>query len=161
MRVELGDYVEEETREDLPDGAYYFTVLNHEVQDYQSPKIQPCERVVLNLNIKYKGRPYKVRTNLILDTSLIWKTTDFLASIGRKPQNGKYQIDFNGIEGRTGIAVIKNVIGRDGNSYLNVQQFAAGPEDHKLKGQSLRNAPPGYTGGRIEVDLDEFEELPF
>lgn len=156
MRIELGQYVEEEERLSLlPEGAYYFTVLDYETEEYSSAKIDPCTRVLLSLNISYNGGNYVLKTGLILDSALIWKTTDFFKSIGRKPQNGKYQIDFNGIAGKSGLALVHRKEGRDGRVYTNVDQFLAGPEDPKLKGAAIVNLPAGLDS------LEEFEEIPF
>ena len=168
MRIEIGQYVEEEEEVSvLPEGAYYFTVKDYEVSDYSSAKIQPCDRVILTLNIPYKGHNYEVKAHLILDSSLIWKTTDFFKSIGRKPQNGKYQIDFNNIIGKSGLATFERHPGNNGRIYLNVDQFLENERDRKLKGQPIRNAPPleSYVSGLegaptgTVVDLNGFEAI--
>lgn len=158
MKIEIGQYVEEEKEVSLlPEGAYYFTVLDYETEEYSSAKIDPCTRVLLSLNISYNNSNYTLKTGLILDSALIWKTTDFFKSIGRKPQNGKYQIDFNGIIGKSGLALIHRKEGRDGRMYTNVDQFLAGPEDPKLKGATIINLPDGLDS----LDPDGFEEIPF
>lgn len=156
MKIEIGQYVEEEEKLSLlPEGAYYFTVLDYTTSEYSSAKIDPCTRIILSLNIAYNGHNYTLKTSLILDSALIWKTTDFFTSIGRKSQNGKFQIDFNDIAGKSGLALVHRSEGRDGRMYTNVDQFLAGPEDRKLKGAAIMNAPAGLE------DLGDFEEIPF
>ena len=168
MRVEIGQYVEEEEELSLlPEGAFYFTVKDYEISEYVSAKIPSCERIILTLNIPYNGHNYGIRTNLILDSSLIWKTVDFFKSIGRKPQNGKYQIDFNGIIGKSGLALLKRNPGNNGKIYLNVDQFLENEKDRKLGDQPIKNAPPlesyvsGLEGAPVGtvVDLNDFEKI--
>lgn len=168
MRIEIGQYIEEEEKLSLlPEGAYYFTVKDYEVTEYSSERIQPCERVVLTLNIPYNGHNYEVKTSLILDSSLIWKTVDFFKSIGRKPQNGKYQIDFNNIAGKTGLAIFRRHPGSNGKIYLNADQFLEGENDRKLTNQPVQNVPPleSYVSGLEDapagtvVDLNDFERI--
>lgn len=130
-RIAWDGYVEQDGMDyvTLPEGDYDFTVTSVERGMYSgSDKIDACDMVTLELTIDQKGVGRSVvKENIYLDTSVEWKISAFLRSIGKKKHGERAQMNwlsYQNLKGRAHL-VVNTYIGQDGKTRTNnkVQKF--------------------------------------
>lgn len=92
----------------LPEGDYDFEVIGFERGRFPgSAKLPACNKAVLKLVVHTdKGDTY-ITQDLIMFSTLDWKISEFLVSIGQKKKGEKVKPNWNAMVGATGRAKIK------------------------------------------------------
>ena len=118
-KIEWDGYVQNDGVEyvTLPEGDYEFTVTGIEHKAFEgSEKIGPCDMVTLELTFDAEGVGRSViKENIFLDTSVEWKISSFLRSIGKKKHGEKVKMEWMSYKGLTGMAhiFVQPFIGND------------------------------------------------
>ncbi|MCD8299567.1 MAG: hypothetical protein LUC41_00075 [Clostridiales bacterium] len=102
----------------LPEGDYNFTVTDFERGRFPGgPKVPPCNKASLTLQVKTDDGIANVRTDLLLYRSLEWRISAFFRCIGQKKHGQRMVMDWNKVLGSKGRAHFKprNYTDRDGN----------------------------------------------
>ena len=90
----------------LPKGYYNFVIDNFERGRFAgSEKIGPCNKAILTLAVTTDdGKTVKVKTELLLHSSLESKLSSFFRSIGLKKRGEAMIMDWNAVQGAKGRA---------------------------------------------------------
>lgn len=90
--------------EPLPDGEYEFTVRSLERGRFPgSEKMAACNKATLDLLVKgADGKEYHVFDDLILNSKMEWKLSQFFLSIGQKKKGEPLRPRWNEVVGSTG-----------------------------------------------------------
>ncbi len=102
----------------LPEGDYNFVVTNFERGRFPGgPKVPPCNKASLTLQVKTDDGVANVRTDLLLYRSLEWRISAFFRCIGQKKHGERLVMNWNKVIGSKGRAHFKprNYTDRDGN----------------------------------------------
>ena len=108
--LDWGDAIENDGQEFilLPEGDYVFTVADFERGRFPgSPKIPPCNKASLVLQVKTPEGIARIHTDLILYRSLEWKLSSFFRCIGQKEKGQRLVMDWTRVPGARGRAHIK------------------------------------------------------
>lgn len=104
----LGDDENSEPKFQLLDGQYTFTVNDVFRGRFPGgPKLGPCNKVTLYLDVDGPDGIQFVKTDLLLHKALEWKIASFFRSIGMKKKGEKLQMDWSKTLGKRGIAEFK------------------------------------------------------
>ena len=80
----------------LPEGDYNYRVTNFERGQFPGgPKIPPCPKATITLNIDNDKGVATARVDLLLYRTVEWKIASFFRSIGRKKQGEKVTMNWN------------------------------------------------------------------
>ena len=122
--------LDDNTFEVLPDGDYHFTVESHSAGYYSgnSAKIPPNTQQVtcyLDIPIMKDGqvKHVRVRNSFNIYQKALFAIRQFAEAIGMCPEKGKFNFNFDKIDGMTGVCSITTVESANGNEFNNVQQF--------------------------------------
>ncbi len=102
----------------LPEGDYNFTVTDFERGRFPGgPKVPPCNKASLTLQVKTDDGIANVRTDLLLYRSLEWRISAFFRCIGQKKHGERLTMNWNKVVGSKGRAHFKprNYTDKDGN----------------------------------------------
>ncbi len=102
----------------LPEGDYNFTVTGFDRGHFPGgPKIPPCNKATLTLQVKTDDGLASVRTDLLLHSSLEWKLSAFFRCIGQKKQGERLVMNWNKVVGSKGRGHFKprKYTDKDGN----------------------------------------------
>ena len=139
----------------LPEGDYVFEVTDLERARFPGgPKIKPCPKAKLTLEVAYDGTKAVCRTDLILSRELEWKLCSFFRSIGMKEKGKKLVMDWSAVPGRRGKAHFKpRTYMKDGQERTinDCVRFLDPDMDYNIR---------EYTETVLSDD-DLLEELPF
>ena len=92
----------------LPEGDYVFEVIGCERGRFPGgPKIPPCNKATITLQVKTPEGIARVRTDLLLYRTLEWKISSFFRSIGQKKHGERLVMDWNNVVGLRGRARFK------------------------------------------------------
>jgi len=128
----------------LPTGEYPFTVTGFDRQNFDgSSKIPACKMAVLHLAVDGGDRgTANVDERLYLHTSMLWKLSEFVVSIGQmEPVEGAtVRINWNAVPGSTGLVKISV------NKYKNKngEERTNNRVEHFLPPEGGRTATPAY-----------------
>lgn len=139
----------------LPEGDYVFEVTDLERARFPGgPKIKPCPKAKLTLEVAYDGTKAVCRTDLILSRELEWKLCAFFRCIGMKEKGKKLVMDWSAVTGRRGKAHFKpRTYMKDGQERTinDCVRFLDPDMDYNIR---------EYTETVLSDD-DLLEELPF
>ena len=141
----------------LPEGDYLFEVLDFARGRHPgSPKIPPCNRAELTLEVKTpEGTPVRVFTKIIMHKKVEWKISSFFRSIGRKQKGEHVDMDWNG------------VIGARGYAHIGPRTYTADGITHTVNDVKRfldydpEKMPPFDEADLAELDEGDQDELPF
>ena len=92
----------------LEPGDYEFEVVAFERGRFPGgPKVPPCNKATITLQVTTPEGVARVRTDLLLYRTLEWKISAFFRSIGQKKHGERLVMDWNSILGRHGRARFK------------------------------------------------------
>ena len=92
----------------LPEGDYVFQVVDFErARHGGSPKVPPCNKAILTLEIKTAEGVARARTVLFLHRNAEWKISSFFRAIGLKTKGTEIQMDWSKVLGAWGRAHIR------------------------------------------------------
>ncbi|SFJ74848.1 hypothetical protein [Succinivibrio dextrinosolvens] len=93
----------------LDEGEYSFTVSKFERGRFPgSSKIPPCNKAILTLTIDSPQGRTSVNSDLIMYSSMEWKLSQFLRSIGLKKEGEKVRVKWDQLVGKKGRCLIKH-----------------------------------------------------
>lgn len=93
----------------LDEGEYSFTVTKFERGRFPgSTKIPPCNKAVLTLAIDSDQGRTSVIADLIMYSSMEWKLSQFLRSVGLKKEGEKVRVKWDQLVGKKGRCMIKH-----------------------------------------------------
>ena len=105
----------------LPEGDYTFTVTGLERGQFPGgPKIPPCPKATLTLNIDNGQGLATARIDLLLYRTVEWKISGFFRSIGQKKHGEKAVVDWN------------RVIGSRGRAHFRPREYTRGGQIHRV-----------------------------
>ena len=110
MIMDWNDSIENDGQEFvlLPEGEYNFTVTNFERGRFPGgPKIPPCNKASITLNIDTDEGLAIVKFDLLLYRTLEWRISSFFRSIGQKQHGERLTMDWNKVVGSRGRARFK------------------------------------------------------
>ena len=110
------DYVEQDGGDFvlLDEGEYEFRITGFERGRFPgSAKIPPCNKAIMTLTIDSPQGRTSVNADLIMYSSMEWKLSQFLRSIGAKKEGEKVRVKWDDLIGKVGRCVIKH------RSYIN------------------------------------------
>lgn len=102
----------------LEEGDYNFEVTAFERGHFPGgPKIPPCNKATLTLQVTTDGGVAVIKTDLLLYKTVEWKLSSFFRSIGQKKHGERLVMDWNHVVGARGRAHFKpkTFVGRDGS----------------------------------------------
>ncbi|MCD8324831.1 MAG: hypothetical protein LUC32_07800 [Clostridiales bacterium] len=92
----------------LPEGDYNFTVIDFERGRFPGgPKLPPCNKATLTLQVKTDDGIATARTDLILYRTLEWRISAFFRCIGQKKHGERLVMNWNKVVGSKGRAHFK------------------------------------------------------
>ena len=120
MFLDWDDAIESDGQEFviLEEGDYNFTVTDFERGRFPGgPKIPPCNKAALTLQVKTPDGVAICRTDLLLYKTMEWKLSAFFRCIGQKKHGERLVMDWNRVIGSRGRAHFKPraYTDRDGN----------------------------------------------
>ncbi|MGN0902406.1 MAG: hypothetical protein ACI4M9_03900, partial [Succinivibrio sp.] len=93
----------------LDEGEYEFTISKFERGRFPgSAKIPACNKAILTLVIESEQGRAVVTADLIMYSSMEWKLSQFLRSIGLKKEGEKVRVKWDQLVGRKGRCLIKH-----------------------------------------------------
>lgn len=93
----------------LDEGEYAFTVTKFERGRFPgSTKIPPCNKAALTLAIDSDQGRTSVNADLIMYSSMEWKLSQFLRSVGLKKEGEKVRVKWDQLVGKKGRCMIKH-----------------------------------------------------
>lgn len=139
----------------LPEGDYMFEVTDLERARFPGgPKIEPCPKARLTLEIRCDDGKAVCKTDLILSRKLEWKLCAFFRCIGMKERGKKLVMDWSSVVGRRGKARFKpRTYMKDGQEHTvnDCVEFLDPDMDYNFR---------PYTETELKGE-DCAEELPF
>lgn len=106
----------------LEPGDYDFRVDSIEKGQFNgSEKMGPCPMAKVNISIEYKGQRVPVSTQLLLNTKLLWKISEFYISIGYMKKGETKPMNWQ-LAGWTGKCRIKNRL-YNNNTFNEIDKF--------------------------------------
>lgn len=141
-------------------GDYDFTVIGFERARFAgSDKMPPCNQAKLSIRIDIPGASGEcvIKHNLFMWSTLEWKISEFLISIGQKKKGEKVAPNWNAVIGSRGRCKVKKRSFKSKNTgedlWTNdIEKFYA-PADADLPFQTANvpqnTAPAGYTVGKF------------
>ena len=120
MFLDWNDEIENDGQEfvTLEEGDYIFEVTGFERGRFPGgPKIPPCNKAALTLQVKTPDGVAICRTDLLLYKTMEWKLSAFFRCIGQKKHGERLVMDWNKVIGSRGRAHFKPraYTDRDGN----------------------------------------------
>lgn len=123
--------LEDNERDIVPDGDYRFTVDSHDFDYYtgSSDKIPAnTQQVIVNLSVPYYNadgelRIAKVRHTFNVYRKALFAIRQFVEAIGLVPEKGRQSIDFDKIDGKTGVCSLTTGESKNGTEFNNVAMF--------------------------------------
>ena len=92
----------------LPEGDYTYTVTGSERGQFPGgPKIPPCPKATITLNIDNDKGVATARVDLLLYRTVEWKIASFFRSIGQKKHGEKVTMNWNKVLNARGKAHFK------------------------------------------------------
>ena len=137
----------------LPEGDYLYTVVNLERGQFPGgPKIPPCPKATVTLNIDNDEGLAIARVDLMLYRSVEWKIAAFFRSIGQKKHGESVTMNWNEVIGRRGKARFRprRYTGRDGMEHQvnDVERFLDyRPEEHMTEVEAAEAELPWGNSG--------------
>ena len=110
MFLDWDDAIENDGQEFviLEEGDYNFTVTDFERGRFPGgPKIPPCNKAALTLQVKTPDGVAICRTDLLLYKTMEWKLSAFFRCIGQKKHGERLVMDWNSVKGSRGRAHFK------------------------------------------------------
>lgn len=139
----------------LEEGTYPFIVTGLERSRFEgSDKMAPCPKAIVSLAVILPdGTMPPLEESLLLNSKMAFKVSQFFKSIGAPvdPETRKVRIDWNGIEGKEGMAKvgIRTYAKRDGSEGKanQVERFLSPDEAAQAKGEAT--AEPQQTAMEV------------
>ena len=86
-----------------PEGDYLFQVIDFERNRHRgSPKLPPCNKMTVYMELQTPEGPCRVRTDLFLHISTEWKIAAFFRAIGLKKRGEDLVMDWTRAAGKWG-----------------------------------------------------------
>lgn len=116
-------------------GVYGFIVTDLKKERFEgSEKMAPCPKAVVTLSVVTDTGMVPVTENLMLNTKMLWRISQFFKALGAKPdpETGKVPVDWSNVLSKEGLLEIerRTYTKRDGSQgeANSVKRFLA-PED--------------------------------
>ena len=153
----------------LPEGDYVFEVTNFERGRFPgSAKMSPGPKAIYTLMIHTDKGDAFVTYDLILNSAMEWKISEFFRGLGMKAHGQQIRPDWEGAKGKKGKCRVKqrqyttqNGDTRTVNDVDKIYDYD--PADHKpaRKTASKAKAPLQPPAPVQEPTFDEDDDLPF
>lgn len=136
-----GSYTPKDSFVTIEPGIYQYTISKLEKGRHEgSPKLPPCPKASLTLDIVYKGDTVSVIDNIFMIKKNMGYIGRLFESAGFPVDaNGNVQVDWNTIVGRSGYCEIKNRQ-YQGNTYNDVKRYIS-PNDMQTLGTAPAQQP--------------------